>query len=181
MKKILLYTGIFVLLLAVASPIFIAFLSYNIQLKKIKHQVKHELILNTSKSDLVSFTFKYNSENFKSLKWKHCGEFEFNGKMFDIVEADSSENEVYYLCFPDKQETALNLQFNDLLNQRYANDESSNKNQRLISNFIRSLFLPEIKDDDVFDSKYLLKHKDYYSLIFYQVYIERHSPPPQFV
>ena len=101
--------------------------------------------------------------------------------MFDIVEADSTENEVYYLCFPDKQETALNHQFNDLLNQRYANDESSNKNQRLISNFIRSLFLPEIKDDDVFDSKYLLKHKDYYSLIFYQVYIERHSPPPQFV
>lgn len=181
MKKMLLYTGIFVLLLAVASPIFIAFLSYNIQLKKIKFQVKHELIFNTPKSELVEFSFKYDSEDFKNLDWKHNREFEHNGLMFDIVEADSMENEVYYLCFPDKQETALNHEFKNLLNQRYAADDSSNKNQRLISNFIRSLFVPEIKQENVFDFEFTLKHQDYYSQILHQVYLERLSPPPQFV
>lgn len=177
----LLYTGVFILLLAVSSPIFIAFLSYNIQLKKIKFQVKHELIYNTPKSDLVAFTFKYDSEDFKNLDWKHKREFEYNGLMFDIVEADSMENEVYYLCFPDKQETALNHEFKDLLNQRYADDDSSNKNQRLISNFIRSLFVPEFTEENSFISTFYLKHNDYYSQILHQVYLERLSPPPQFV
>lgn len=181
MKKALLYIGIFVLLIAVASPIFVAFLSYNVQLKKIKHQVKHELIHNTPKSDLVSFSFKFESEAFKSLNWKHNREFEFNGKMFDIVEADSTENGVYYLCFPDKQETALNHQFNDLLNERYAEDESSNKNQKLISNFIRSLYIPDFEDLEALNLAFKLEHKDYYNQSFYEFYIEKNSPPPQFI
>ena len=178
MKLYLKNIGIFVLFIAVTAPIFITFLSYNLQVKKIKKQVKHHLIQNTPKDKLVAFEFDMKSKKFLSLKWKHSREFEYNSKMFDIVEADTLGNTVKYICFPDKQETALNQQLKDLLNARYANDEPTKNNARLITSFIRSLFPIDYSSMLCFNRKFS-KHKFIFQNGYYQsILLEVNSPPP---
>lgn len=181
MKILLKNIVIFALLFAVSAPIIISFMSYSIQLRKIKKEVKNDLIFSTPRSELVNFEFDMNGSEFKSLRWVHSHEFELNELMFDIVEADTIGNMVYYLCFPDKQETALNKEFKDLLNARYATDLPAHKRQRLISNFIKSLYLPEnFQFFDDFDFKPLKVFRDYV-FSYETICLEAQTPPPKFI
>lgn len=181
MKNVFKTIAILILLLAVSTPVLLGFMTYKFQLKKIKKQVKQELIANTSKAELVAFEFDINSKTFKSLNWKHSREFEFNNKMFDIVEADTLENVIHYLCFPDKQETELNAKFKALLNARYASDIPLSNKQNLLANFIKSLFdetLPEFK---FFNSESFKIEYNLYGCFYYNRYKELLDAPPQFV
>lgn len=181
MKLLLKNIVIIALLFSVSAPIIISFMSYNIQLKKIKKEVKNDLIFNTPRSELVNFEFDMNGSEFKSLRWEHQHEFEYNELMFDIVEGDTIGNMVYYLCFPDKQETALNKEFRELLNARYANDQPAHKRQWLISNFIKSLYLPEsFPFFDEFNIEPIRAFKEYF-FSYDAIYLESISPPPEFV
>lgn len=180
MKKAILQIGMITLTILVSAPIFVAFLSYHIQLKKIKREVKNVLIDNTPRNELVSFTFDMQSAEFKKLNWKHNKEFEYQRKMFDIVEADTTEGNVYYLCFPDKQETALNAKFNNLLNNRFAHDVPSKNNQHLISQFIKSLCTNEIAQYTYIDYSQIQKLYCKSHLRFSSAEIAIPSPPPQF-
>lgn len=181
MIKLLKILGIIALLLAVSSPIMLGFMSYNLQLRAIKKKVKKELIFNTPKDELVSFSFDLTSSEFKSLRWVHSQEFELDKKMFDIVEADTIGNIVNYLCFPDRQETALNFKFKKMLDERYADNVPFKNNQKLISIFIKSLFVPENSFNEIhffveLDKNYLafLEKKE-------SVFLENNTPPPEFI
>lgn len=179
MKTFLKSIGIIVLLFALVNPIYYAYVGHYVALKKIKKEVKTNLIFNTPKEDLVTFQFTIGSEKFKSLDWKHSQEFEFQGKMYDIVEADTVNDVVHYLCFPDKQETALNNEFKQLLNERYAKDEPTNNKQRMLSNFVKSLFLQESEEEKLFVVKINTEYNIHFKGIKPSEFIKMNSPPPQ--
>lgn len=179
MKTFLKIIGIIILLMALVNPMYYAYVGYHVELKKIKKEVKHQLISNTLKDDLVAFRFNMESESFKSLHWKHSREFQYKGKMFDIVEADTLKGYVNYLCFPDKQETALNEEFNDLLNERYASDRPSNNKQKLLSNFVKSLFIEDEKIESNFVFIDLKEFNNYINITIPSSYIKSFDIPPQ--
>ena len=99
--------------------------------------------------------------------------------MFDIVEADTLKGYVNYLCFPDKQETALNEEFNDLLNERYASDRPSNNKQKLLSNFVKSLFIEDEKIESNFVFIDLKEFNNYINITIPSSYIKSFDIPPQ--
>lgn len=179
MKNFFKGIGIIGLLLTLVNPMYYAYVGYHVELKKIKKEVKNKLIFNTPKDELVTFKFEIEGAVFKSLDWKHSREFEYLGKMFDIVEADTVAGFVHYLCFPDKQETALNKEFKGLLNERYANDKSSNNKQMLLSNFVKSLFVEDKKEEVFFVLENKKMYNQYFTEIIPSEYINSKSPPPQ--
>ena len=170
---------ILLLLLAVMAPISFAFLSYHVQLKLIKREVKQQLIQETNKEDLVSLSFDMNSELFKSLHWEHDREFEFNQKMFDIVEVDTIGDTIHYLCFPDKQETALNLAFNKKLEDRYANDTPSKNRAHQMHSLIYGLyFIPQELDNQNYTAYTSCQYAAYH-FSYQSIGLDLTAPPPQ--
>lgn len=98
------------------------------------------MIAGIADKDLVHFYFDLASNNFLSLKWKHSKEFEYKGNMFDIVKADTVKNIAHYICFPDKQETALNKMFVKQLNDYFAGNKEHEKRQVSIQHFVCSFY-----------------------------------------
>jgi hypothetical protein len=179
MKGHLKNIAILFLFVVIMAPISFAFLSYHIQLKLIKREVKQQLIQATDRSDLVAFTFNLNSTDFKSLRWEHDREFELNHKMFDIVEADTIGNIVHYLCFPDKQETALNLVFNKKLANRYAKDQFAKNRANQMLSLIYGIYFIPFQEEHEANISFITKKYGAYSKIFIAVSLDFPAPPPK--
>jgi hypothetical protein len=132
------FIGIFLLLcLIVPFTGTVSWLNY--QKKKVRNQIKHEIITGIDKSELVQLTFTI-EETTSQLKWKHSKEFEFNHQMYDIVEADTTENTIIYWCWWDHQETKLNKQLTKLLAQFLGNDTQNKETKIRFANFYQTLY-----------------------------------------
>ncbi len=107
----------------------------------IKKEVKRELIKTVDHGSLIQLGFKVNEVDDK-LKWEHPGEFEYNGQMFDIVSKSEKKDSVYYLCWPDHDETALNKKLEKLVSENFSNDKESNQKEKRLTDFGSNLFPP---------------------------------------
>lgn len=162
------------------APLSFAFMSYHWQLKLIKREVKQQLIQETNKEDLVTLSFDIRSHEFKKLHWEHDHEFEYQEKMFDIVAADTLGHTVYYLCFPDKQETALNLAFKKKLEDRYANDLPSKNRANQLLSLIFGLYFVANDELDRNYVDYITQQYVRYNQTFHSISLDFPSPPPKF-
>jgi hypothetical protein len=180
MKQYLKNSFIILLLVAIMAPLSFAFMSYRFQLKLIKREVKQQLIQETNRTDLVALSFDIYSPEFKGLRWEHDREFEFNEKMYDIVDADTSGHIIHFLCFPDKQETALNQLFNKKLEDRYANDQPAKNRANQMLALIYGLYFLEIEIDDQNYTNYITQQYACYEQNYQTVSLELPSPPPKF-
>ena len=111
----------------------------NYQKKQIRRQVKHQIIEGIDKSELVQFIFTV-TQTKEELDWKHSKEFEYKNNMYDIVEADTTNNIVTYWCWWDYKETKLNKQLTKLLVQFLGNDTQSKETKIRFAQFLQSLF-----------------------------------------
>lgn len=168
------------LLLGVLMPSLLFIFSYSVQQKRIKKEVKKMMIAGIPMEDLVHFQFEIGSSTFMELKWEHSKEFEYQHKMFDIVKADTIGNMVYYVCFPDKQETALNLMFRKQLADYYNHNSEQQNKRAKIQNFISGFYLSKLQEVSLgFPSLLIFKIK--YTQILNALYSEAYKgPPPQF-
>ena len=127
------------LLLCLILPFVGTIAWLNHQKKQIKRQIKHQIIAGIDKGELVQFTFtKAQIEN--ELKWEHSKEFEYNNNMYDIVEADTTNNIITYWCWWDYKETKLNKQLTKLLAQFLGNDSKNKETKTRFAQFYHSLY-----------------------------------------
>lgn len=171
---------IILLCLVITFPVSLSFLLYYQQLRAIKKEVKQELIANTPKSDLVIFSFLMQDEDFQNLRWHDGHEFEWNNKMFDLVAADTLGSMVYYTCFPDKQETALNAKFKIQLQDRYTKDRGKkNKSVQICAMFL-SLF-SQNHSTELPSLTYTFSNTLHISKTTYtEPFLQNLGPPPEF-
>lgn len=128
-----------ILLLSLILP-FVGTVSWlNYQKKQVKRQIKHQIIAGIDKSELVQFTFT-KAQIKEELNWKHAKEFEYNNSMYDIVEADTTENSLTFLCWWDYKETKLNKQLTKLLAQFLGNDQQNKNTKTRFAQFYQSLY-----------------------------------------
>lgn len=73
----------------------------------VKQQVKQKILGGIDKEELVWLTFK-TTEATKILHWEHAREFEYQGRMYDVVETLVKGDSISYRCWPDHAETQLN-------------------------------------------------------------------------
>lgn len=144
----------------------------------LQKNVKKMLITKLDEEDFTLLKFSKDEISTK-LEWEHSKEFEFNQKMYDVVETRISEDSVYYLCWMDEEETELNKRlFTLLLNSLEENNKSSKSFNQLVasaSNYylIQQIFYFNIK------SKRLEKY--FHSLInpYESLNISPNYPPPK--
>jgi len=132
-------TGV-LLLFCLAAPIAAMFTFLHYQKKQVRKNVKHQIVAGLDRSELVLLKFT-RDECESTLQWKHSKEFEFNGSMYDIVEAEVKDGKVHFWCWWDNKETKLNQQLDNLLVGAWNNDPAQRRNKEHLNQLYKSLFI----------------------------------------
>lgn len=79
----------------------------------IRKEVRKHIETGVDKGSLVTLKFS-KEETQTKLRWHGPREFEHHHQMYDIVETVTLGDTVYYLCWRDDEETALNRELEEL-------------------------------------------------------------------
>ncbi len=158
-------------------PIASTLVFFHYQKKQIRREIKHQIIAGIDKQELVLLKFTEESAH-QQLKWKHSKEFEYKGSMYDIVEKEVRNDTIYYWCWWDHKETALNKQLNKLLSDVMGQNPQKKEKESQVNKFYASLFcsqqdhwqpLLEANERPSFDSQHPL----------FFIYTSPPVPPPE--
>ena len=166
------FLGIF-LLFSFVAPVATTFIILRYQKKQVRREVKWKMIAGIDKEELVFFKFT-DAEKQNDLRWEHSKEFEYKGEMYDIVETQFRGDTTYYWCWWDYEETQLNKQLDGLLAFAYKKDNRTNKNQKILQAFYKSLYYSNSKIPFAFHSDQLNLNCPSQSILFNS---HSHSPP----
>jgi hypothetical protein len=108
------------------------------QKKLHRKEIKRQLQAGVPRENLVEFRIS-REDSFKLFKWKHEGEFEYQGRMFDIVEKEVSSDSLIYHCIPDHRESWLNREANRLLARSSGSDPSKQSQTEKLHQFLKTL------------------------------------------
>jgi len=134
------------LILTLVLPTIGMFAWLQAQKQAVRKEVKHQLIAQTDRSELVLLKFHQNEMDEK-LEWEHRREFEFEYEMYDVVEQEVHGDTTYFYCWWDHEETALNRQLNELLTLALGQNEDHHQNKQQLQQFFLSLYCSVIEVD----------------------------------
>jgi len=144
----------------------------------VKKEVQQQIDDGIDKSKLVLLKFT-EEETRTKLRWEHSREFEYNNKMYDIVEIKTVGDMFYYHCWYDHEETMLNRQMGELAGQVLGNDPSVVTEPVLPHSSLKSLYWLFSCDQDMPSPELLNKQLSLFSYLFSQIILNPPTPPPQ--
>ncbi len=98
--------------------------------------------LNDSELHLITL----NEAQFQSdLQWKHEGEFEYEGFMYDIVKREKVADTYFFWCWKDDKETALNKKLDQLLADLFGNNPKERQTHINLLQFYGSVFYVDVE------------------------------------
>ena len=106
----------------------------------IRREVKHRLMDKLENEDLVRISLS-NNEASQLLRWEKPDEFEFYGRMYDVVRLQESESAITYWCWPDADESYLNQFLSSIISHSTHNKKSQKSN--LLISFFKSIYFTE--------------------------------------
>lgn len=165
------FTGI-LLFLCLATPFAVTFLCVQVQKKQIRRSVKHQMMEGMDRDQLVLLTFDRQTAA-RELRWKHAKEFEYRGRMYDIVESERQGEVTRYWCWPDDEETELNGKVREIAAIALGQHPQNQDNQLRLIDFCKSLYHSPPRP---WQAECLVDREDFqaFSPLFHQF----NSPPP---
>jgi hypothetical protein len=152
------------------------FLQYNrIEIRK---EIAAKIYSGPDKKDLVLLKFTIEESETK-LNWKHAGEFEYRGQMYDIVEKRQKGDSIWYSCYNDIKETRLNNELARLVNRTLGHDPYQKSQTDKLTDFFKTLF-----QQDAFIWKPYASLYSNFNFLFFIFYYSSlsfspPSPPPK--
>lgn len=132
--------SILLFLCLLAPPVLVSTLILR-EKRLVRKEVKERLIAGIPRDELVLLTFS-SFEIEKLLKWEHSREFEYEGRMYDIVETVRKGDTTSYWCWPDDAETELNQRLEEMMALQWGAYPEKNKQQKKWVDFFQDLFHP---------------------------------------
>lgn len=130
------------------------------------------------KSELVLLKFAQ-SETQTKLRWEHSREFEFEQQMYDVVESQIIGDSIYYWCWWDHEETALNQLLKELATHAFAQHPTNKQQQEKLINFLHSLYYAEYREWHSTAHIVEAQKKFNYFNTYSSLYISPPTPPPE--
>ncbi|MCZ4318497.1 hypothetical protein O4H26_05805 [Aequorivita viscosa] len=140
-KRIVAISFLFVLFVPAAAM----FLFLHYQKSSIKREIKWKMIAGIDEEELVLLKFS-KEETQTKLRWEHSKEFEYNGQMYDVVSKEIKGDSIFYRCWWDHDETALNKKLQKLVADAFGSDKDNRNNQKQLYNYFQSFFCTELFD-----------------------------------
>ena len=145
---------------------------------QVRTEVKLQLLDELGEHDLVVLSFTPEEAN--NLYWEHDNEFEFEGKMYDVVKTHLEEGFVTYVCWPDHKESHLNKLLDQLASSANQQDQNQNDGNQQLLTFLRSLYYSTIQHV-AFCHQNLRTGIPPYAVHYSEIYSDKVSPPPRLV
>lgn len=151
-----------------------------LQLRKALVEKKVEKILQEEigEGDLVLLKFTPEQSAYL-LTWEHPGEFEFGGEMYDVYEIRNMGDTIYYHCWWDREETALNHQMEEMSRMALPGEVPMAKAHLRLTVFISVPFLAgplfQCPEKYQFSSGISMEGVDQYQ----SIYLSPPHPPPR--
>jgi hypothetical protein len=140
------------LLLTLLLPIVGTLGWLGLQKFQVKREVKQRMIAGIAREQLVEIRLTA-AEAATVLEWEHEGEFRYQGEMYDVVESYREGGHMVYWCWPDREETLLYQQLEDLTARALKNDPLRDKSQGQVISFMKTLFFESPRDIPIFAVK----------------------------
>lgn len=105
---------------------------------KASKYARQQIAQGLNDSDLIRLRFSHHEARV-TLYWKHSREFRFDNEWYDIVRIHADADSVTYLCYHDKEETALRKKAASLAFRRVHNLPSEHSPGKLFLSFLKSL------------------------------------------
>lgn len=115
------------------------------------------------------------------LRWEHSKEFEYDGQMYDIVDVKVKGDSIFYRCWWDHEETALNKKLKKLVALAFDKHKSNRDSQTHLYVYLRSFFITKHFEWQ----SMLLPHCEYdyncslTNIIFNSLRFSPPTPPPK--
>lgn len=170
-------TSIFLLFVLIA-PVAITFSWLQLEKARVRKAVKWQILNHVEKSELTLLQFSI-AQSQNDLNWKHQGEFEWKGKMYDIVSFENKGDSIFYWCFADEEEDKINTKISAFLRDTWQNNPSKKEQEKRLDSFLKSLFVDEAESlSGIFLT--IVAHQQYRSNSKLQQFGSRPpTPPPQ--
>lgn len=171
------YFGI-LLILCFAAPAVTHYFFLNYQKEHVREDVKWKIIDGIDKEELVLLKFSKSAIK-NQLIWTDSTEFVFEGKYYDIVEINSKEDSISFLCWQDNEETAYAHQMDELVLFTMGKNPINQENQKKLQSFYKSLYFvknTQLESPRFHDSKTLPHHEFKY---FQSLSESPPFPPPK--
>jgi hypothetical protein len=126
-------------LLALFLPILSTVGYLHLEKHRIKKAVKWKIIEGIDKDELVLLRFTEETAQ-GALRWEHDREFEYQNEMYDVVETDVRGDTLYYWCWWDHEETALNRQLSRLVSRIFGQPLQNQDPREQLTRFFEKLF-----------------------------------------
>lgn len=128
------------ILASLAFPFSATYLWLHVQKLLVKQDVKARLLGSIDRSELETLVFSLAQAEVQ-LRWEGDGEFECDGKMYDVIERQISGDSVRYLCWRDDEETALNQRLRRLLAEATSGSPEQKAREKRYYQWLKSLAL----------------------------------------
>lgn len=145
---------------------------------QLRKEVKHMIISAMNDEDLTLLVFT--KKDVSGLKWKHSAEFEYKGQMYDVVRSEEKNGLIYYWCWHDHEETALNDKIEKVLNRLSGAGSQDKQKSQNIHRFYQSLYFSVLLKLELSENNSGLEiiYKNIESAIK-GLYPEPPTPPPR--
>lgn len=127
------------LLACLSLPVLGTYTWLHYQKLCVKQEVKKAFKAGMSKERLVRLAFTAAQVD-TLLRWEHDKEFEFQNQMYDVLERKQQGDSIVFWCWWDQEETLLNLQLDELVQQAFAQDPLRKHNEEQLSHFFKTLY-----------------------------------------
>ncbi|HBC05599.1 MAG TPA: hypothetical protein DC015_15730 [Aequorivita sp.] len=157
------------------------FLYLHFEKAALKREIKWKMVAGIDQNELVLLKFS-KEEAEKQLRWEHSKEFEYEGQMYDVVSKEIKGDTIYYRCWWDHEETALNKKLQELVAQTFDKDKDKQRTQKQLTNYFQSFFCSTLFEwqatvpEDLVEIYQTIVYEDNFSTIR----LSPPTPPPQY-
>ena len=129
------------LLLIILVQVIGYYFAFRLRQVEVRREVYSYLKSHTSDKNLTHFQLRLINGQFtdERFSWENENEFEFAGKMYDVIERTVTGNNVVLHCLEDKKETELVKAFEET--QRSQTQQSKNRTASLLQ-ILSIMYLP---------------------------------------
>jgi hypothetical protein len=126
-------------MLLMLSPAALSWLARAWQKHCLKETVEAQLKQGVEAADLIVLAFA-KKEAERLLEWEHEREFEYQSQMYDVIKVESRNDSLFYTCYWDKAETALNEQLDRWMANFLQQSPVQQQQSERLACFFKSLY-----------------------------------------
>lgn len=166
------------ILFCFTAPLTTTFVILQFQKYYVRRDVKRKIIAGMDKKELV--LLKFTRREKEQLDWVHSREFEYKGRMYDVVEKVEEGDTIFYRCWEDIKETALNQKLEKLAASALGENPLNQENQKQLQTFFKSLYFAAFTTSEFPTTENITDISLFRAKIYQSLEYSPAVPPPEF-